>query len=171
MTTGPQDPNPDPVKTAHDFRRIGRHVVHWSRGLVVLSSCGLVVLCSAAPPKPGASAKAAPPEPEIPHSVFTSPANPKEGKDPFFPTSMRPFTTRTSAPKPTIDASALALNGIIPRVSVMINGKTFYKGDEADVKDATGGRIHVKCIEVKEDSALIDAGGERRELHLRHGVF
>jgi hypothetical protein len=63
------------------------------------------------------------------------------------------------------------MNGIVPKVNVMICGKTFYPGEEADVRDTSGVRIHIRCIEVKEDSATIEAGGERRELHLRRGVF
>src|SRR5258708_6688101 len=140
------------------------------------AACALAAaFCFAAfagPSKPPAPAQTTAAEPEIPHSVFTLPTNVKDGKDPFFPTSVRLWTTRAATPaKAAFDASTLALNGIIPRVSGMINGKTFYKGDEADVKDSAGARIRVKCLEVKEDSVLIEAGGERRELHLRRGVF
>ncbi len=158
------------------FRGSGCFVWYSAVGFRICVACslGIALLCSAVsapPPKPASPAKAAAPEAEIPRSVFTVPTGPKDGRDPFFPNATYLIAVNTSPRKATFDASTLVLNGIIPKVSCMINGKTFYTGDEGDVKDATGGRMHIKVLEVKDDSAVVEAGGERRELHLRQGVF
>jgi hypothetical protein len=108
--------------------------------------------------------------PSIPQSNFIHPRSPAEGKDPFFPKSMRPFVNpvavRTNIP---VEPVHLRLNGITgpPKRLAMINGKTFEAGEEAEVKSETGGRLRIKCIEIKDESVLIEVGGERQELSMR----
>ena len=135
-------------------------------------------LAQAAPPKdakPGASRSAsAPPsgEIEIPQSVFLIPATPKEGRNPFFPRS-----TATLPPpikkESLVDSSSLHLTGITspPRATAMINNKTFEKGEEGEVKLASGNKLLIRCEQIKEDSVVILINGsQRRELRLRSGV-
>ena len=128
------------------------------------------------PKKPADSKQAsASQEPVIPTSVFVLPANPKEGKDPFFPTSMRIFASQQPVvPKgqkaPVIEIP-LTLTGIIPLKLAMVNGRTFEQGEEGEVV-ANGVRKKIRCLKVKTESAIVELlpEGERRELKLRFGA-
>lgn len=143
-------------------------------GLII--SAGIVLPSSHCAAQPGKGANAvtnAPaPEAEIPLSVFVIPVTPHEGRNPFFPNSS------LGAPLPkvvvtTADySSALVINGITPlgrRRTVMINGKTFEQGEQAEVP-IPGGKLLIKCEEIKEDSAIVSYNGQKRELHLRSGL-
>jgi hypothetical protein len=134
---------------------------------------------SAAPAANAAATKAkAPAEDdasvEIPESVFIIPSTPKEGRDPFFPQSTRTLPVAPKTPKqPRMDISAIVLNGIVPsgpKRTAMINGRTFEVGEEADVRLPDGTKMHVKCEEIKEDSATVKVNGQTRELRLRRGA-
>jgi len=107
-------------------------------------------------------------EPDIPLSQFVMPANPKAGRDPFFPSSMHPYAIKSAA-KAVVAEVSLTLNGITPGKFVMINGRTFSEGEEGDIKTAAGPR-RVRCLKIKEDSAIIEMDGGRRELRLRQGL-
>src|SRR5437879_10304611 len=107
-------------------------------------------------------------EPDIPLSQFVMPANPKAGRDPFFPSSMHPYAIKSAA-KAVVAEVTLTLNGITPGKFVMINGRTFSEGEEGDIKTAAGPR-RVRCLKIKEDSAIIQMDGGRRELRLRQGL-
>jgi hypothetical protein len=96
-----------------------------------------------------------------PMSVFDIPDSPKEGRDPFFPNSMRVYRDRPAAPGAT-DLSALRLEGISihgNRVFVIINGETFAPGDEATVKTDTG-KVDVRCIQIKGNAVTVEADGQ-----------
>jgi len=124
-------------------------------------------------PKPAApAAKTEVVEPET--SNFVIPRNKKEGRDPFFPNSTigisAPVTTTTAAaplapPKMTL----MGISGPREKHLAIINGHTFGKGEEQDVPSANG-KVHVRCLEIKEDSVIIDVNGERQELRLRSGL-
>jgi hypothetical protein len=111
----------------------------------------------------------------IPQSIFTIPANPKEGRNPFFPKSTLnvPVAQEKQANQETPkqpDLSGLVLDGIIPfgtRRSVMINGVTFETGEEHDVKLSGGERMRVKCEQINGSSAIVLAANQRRELSLK----
>jgi hypothetical protein len=96
-------------------------------------------------------------------SVFALPANANEGRDPFFPDSNRPYEAAITH---TADLATLALKGI-SRIGnhyyAIIGTHTFGVGDEEDVVTSQG-RIHVRCLEIKTDSVVIEAGGQRHEL-------
>jgi hypothetical protein len=149
--------------------------------LVALQTPFDVALIAAPAPAPGKSAPQpktppAPVEPEIPQSNFTLPTNDKEGKDPFFPASRRPYTTGavvrpTTTPKP-LPTMNFVLNGISPSADkpfAMINGRTFGNNEEGDIVTAAG-RAHIRCVEIKADSVIIEFRGERQELRLRKGL-
>jgi hypothetical protein len=114
----------------------------------------------------------------IPQSVFDHPRGPSEGKDPFFPKSMGPYTRGTpqrvfTAAAP-VESVRLKLNGITgpPKRSAMINGRTFEAGEEAEVKNEIGGKMHIKCVEIKDESVTIELPtGERQELKLRTKLY
>jgi hypothetical protein len=104
-----------------------------------------------------------------PRSVFDQPASPKEGCDPFFPTSVRPYASAVVPNAPTTDFSSLAMQGISGSPDhrlVIINKVTFAVGDEAEVFTSQG-RIRIRCIVITDDSAVIEAAGQRQILHYK----
>lgn len=112
------------------------------------------------------------PEIPFPQSVFVVPSQPAEGRNPFFPQSVAvvavaPKVTRESP----VENFTFVLNGITspPRRTAMINGRTFEPSEEGEVRMANGAKILIKCLEIRGDSALIDVGGQRRELRMRSG--
>ena len=109
-------------------------------------------------------------EPQIPLSVFVVPKDPTQGKDPFFPASSRPYGPgkQMQTNKTAVVEVTLILNGFIPPNLVMVNGRTFAEGEEGDVV-VSGVRKRIRCIKIKEDSALIELlpEGQRQELRLR----
>lgn len=101
----------------------------------------------------------------ITRSVFTLPANPSEGRDPFFPDSLRPYHHAVAAPK-LANVSMLTIQGFSGRVNqrfVIINNHTFGPGDEGDVTTSAG-RLHLRCVEIRTNSVVIEVGGQRHEL-------
>ena len=61
-------------------------------------------------------------------SVFAMPDSPKEGRDPFFPNSMRPYVEAHQVNNSQPELSSLQLEGISrsgSRVFAVINGDTF----------------------------------------------
>lgn len=102
------------------------------------------------------------------HSVFILPASPKEGRDPFFPASSRPYQT---AVVPSAKTSELNLNllvmqgisGLPPHRLVIINKRTFAEGDDSEVSTSQG-RIRIHCLEITANSAVIEVNGQRHEL-------
>ena len=105
--------------------------------------------------------------PPLPRSIFTQPANPQEGRDPFFPSSIRPYQ---GVPVPgahaSTDVGALIVQGFSGTPDhrlVIINNVTFAVGDDAEVSTSRG-RIHIHCLEIGDNLAVIEANGERHEL-------
>jgi hypothetical protein len=110
---------------------------------------------------------AAPAAPEVaPRSVFVMPMNPQEGRDPFFPNSTRPYENAPTAKKSIGDISSLVLKGISGppdhRLAI-INNRTLGVGDEQDLTTPQG-RIHIRCVEIKSNSVVIQSGGLNHEL-------
>lgn len=115
----------------------------------------------------GEAPKAAPPKPTPARSIFVMPASPRDGRDPFFPESSRPYedaATKTNHPQ----AANLTVKGLSiehGHAMVIINNHTFAVGDEGDV--LTGGkRVHLRLIEIRAGTAVIEVNGSRRELRI-----
>lgn len=109
--------------------------------------------------------KAAPDKPAPARSVFVMPASPQDGRDPFFPESTRPYeeaVVSKHAPEPIVfTVKGLSIeNG---RAMVIINNHTFAVGDEGDVLTA-GKRVHLRLVEIRDGTAVIEVNGSRREL-------
>jgi hypothetical protein len=103
-----------------------------------------------------------------PQSVFVMPDSPKEGRDPFFPNSIHPYQEAAQQTGRPPELSALKLEGITRgrgHFFAIINDVTFGVGDEADVKTPTG-KIRVRCDQIKENSAMVEAGGQNLTLIL-----
>jgi hypothetical protein len=113
----------------------------------------------------GEPPKAAPAKPAPVRSVFLMPANAREGRDPFFPDSARPYEAAVAASR-TVEANAFSVKGIsIERGHAMaiINNHTFTVGDEGDVQ-TTSGRVHLRCTEIRPGVVVIEVNGIKREL-------
>ncbi|HVU28402.1 MAG TPA: hypothetical protein VHG71_11785 [Verrucomicrobiae bacterium] len=105
---------------------------------------------------------------EIPKSVFAIPSSPKDGRDPFFPNSTRLYEAAVIKTTQSTAIASLTLKGISGEADhryVIINNHTFAAGDEGDVI-SSGVKIHLRCIEIKQNSAVIEADGRRSELFL-----
>ena len=148
-----------------------------------LCGCSAALLCLAtsAAQTPGKTAAPAGTKPEaateqeVPRSLFTIPTTPKEGRDPFYPSSTLGFpnanvtrTNNTVAAAPP-RMSLMGISGTREKPLAIINGRTFGKGEDQEVPSPNG-KLRVKCVEIKEDSVIIDVNGERQELRLRHGL-
>lgn len=99
-------------------------------------------------------------------SVFILPSSPSEGRDPFFPNSMRPYEQAIVKSRHNLDVTSLQIKGfseIAGHRYIIINNHTFSEGDEGDVITADG-RIHIRCLAVSSDSVLVEAGGVRHLL-------
>ena len=116
---------------------------------------------------------------EIPKSVFVVSANPRELRNPFFPSVYTPPTpspqpTPSGAkPAPQVDTTRFVLNGITPngpKRTAMINSHTFEAGETGEVKLANGEKVLIKCEEIRSESVVIVADGQRRELKFRYGL-
>ena len=141
-----------------------KHRKQFSVGWQVALSC-----CLAAATLPVAADDKAPPAavtPPIPRSVFNQPKSPKEGRDPFFPNSMRMFATVVIPKASTNDLNSLVIrgkSGAPDHPLVIINDVTFAVGDERDVITPRG-RVRIRCLQIVGDLAVIEANGQHHEL-------
>ena len=107
----------------------------------------------------------APAKPVPARSVFSMPASARDGRDPFFPESTRPYEESVTA-KNTLDTSALVVKGLSVthgHAMVIINNHTFAVGDEGDVLTA-GKRVHIRLAEIRGAVVVVEVNGSKREL-------
>ena len=79
---------------------------------------------------------------------------------------MWPYENSTSKNPVASDLTALVLKGISGPADhrlAIINNHTFGVGDEGDVITSHN-RIHLRCIEIKAKSVVVESGGQRHEL-------
>ncbi len=111
--------------------------------------------------------------PLLPQSVFVIPKKPTEGKDPFFPGSTRVHNVNIEL-KPKVtevvvgDLYLKGISGTAAEPLAIINNITFTTGEDNDVLTSAG-RMRVRCIEINmaAGTALVQVGGQRRELRLQ----
>ena len=144
-----------------------------SRRLLVCAFALALAANASAPaaqaPAPTPHAGAAPvPEIRFVKSEFVT--KPGFGKDPFFPKSTR---TQIAAPVNSIETGPsfgfLSLKGVSGPKNhrlAIINNKTFEPGEEADLPTATGQRVRVKCVEIRDDGVVVSIGGQTQKLYL-----
>ena len=99
-------------------------------------------------------------------SVFVLPTSSKEGRDPFFPDSDRPYEIAAAANPQAGKTTSLVVKGFSGPLNhrlVIINNHTFGVGDAGNVITPSG-RIRLHCVEIKTNSVVIDTGGQRHEL-------
>jgi hypothetical protein len=131
-----------------------------------------LVARAAAPAAPAAPASTnASPAAPVPQSVFVIPSSPKQGRNPFFPRST--FAAAAAPAKAeAIDTSGVVLNGLTspPRVTAMINGRTFEPGERGEIRLRNGAKVMVHCLEIKSDVVVAIIGAQRCELRMRHAL-
>jgi len=110
------------------------------------------------------------PEPSPSLSEFTD--DPKFGKDPFFPNSIRRQATNEVAPE-AVKAPAISkikLMGISMGAGkrfAVLNGRTFAAGEEAEMK-IDGQSYRVRLIEIRDRSVMVSINGQPpQELFMR----
>jgi len=122
-----------------------------------------------------ATPAATPAESEIPQSVFIVPTSPSEGRDPFFPRTMRlPSGSRTASsvttnpPSFVVELALKGISGTRERPLAIINNQTFSAGEENDVVIGAR-RVRIRCVEINvpAETVIIQIGNERRELRLK----
>lgn len=122
------------------------------------------LVCNADPAK----ADAPKPKPVPKKSVFVMPSSQKEGRDPFYPESIRPYQAAVAASvSHVLPMNSLAVKGysLVNGVPcVIINNHSFMAGDEGDVL-TTGGRVHVHCVDIKPTVVIVEVNGQRRDLN------
>ena len=100
-----------------------------------------------------------------PRSEFVQPASFREGRDPFFPESSRPFASAVAAAQ-TVEAAVLKAPGfsvVNGKRMAIINHRTLAVGDESDV--VTGGRrVHIRCLEIRNELVVVEVDGQRQEI-------
>ena len=110
--------------------------------------------------------KSLPTDQPIPKSSFSIPAKIQEGRDPFFPATEHLFAVKSAPKNQAVPNTGIVFNGISgskERPFAMINGHTFAEGEEAPVTTSSG-RVRVLLVAIKDDHAIIEVAGERREL-------
>jgi len=114
-------------------------------------------------------------EQELPLSLFVSPTNQKEGRDPFFPNSMRPYPkkevlrTTTKAQDTEVNFSIKGISGVGSNGLVTFDGATLKEGEEGNVTTPTG-KKRIRCLKIKDETTVtieFPDTNERRELKLR----
>jgi hypothetical protein len=144
---------------AHDHQRL-------LAMLLCLAACGPVRLAAAPPPQPANLEY---------QSVFTIPTSPSEGRDPFFPGSIRIYGSNSNKPSQGPAFSELTVHSILvtpQRVLAIINNHPFASGEDGDVIIAkTGQRLHIRCADInpKAGTVTVEAGGFSQVLHLSGG--
>jgi hypothetical protein len=123
-----------------------------------------------------AATNAEPAAASIPRSLFVVPKTLDEGKDPFFPHSLRAYPALTGLTNraqtkaaPVVELRLNGMSGTPASPLVIINGQTFALGEEHEVISGSR-RVRVRCIQIKPDSTTVEVNSERRELHLRQGI-
>lgn len=106
---------------------------------------------------------------ELPKSVYVVPATPNDGRDPFFPKSdrlARATGSKKSGPKtPQITLFCNGISGTLEHRLAIINGRTLAEGEETEIL-VNNTRVKIRCVEIKGETVIVEAMGERRELRL-----
>lgn len=109
--------------------------------------------------------------PQEVRSIFNLPNEPKDGRDPFFPTATSLYHSTTPGPvtHETSGVDLLKLKGFMGTSFANINGVTFAVGETEEVKTAAG-PVSVRLLQIKPGGAVvIEANGQRRELNTSGG--
>ena len=118
------------------------------------------------------------PAPKTPGSATNAPAivNPDnlksvfdpKGRDPFFPNSNRQSMEQSENGEnaATVVLVVKGFSGSGSHRMAIINNQTFAVGDESEVLTA-GGRIRIRCVEIRDDMAVVTVGKAPQRIELR----
>jgi hypothetical protein len=101
---------------------------------------------------------------ETAQSVFVQPATAKDGCDPFFPKSSRPYAAKPG--DKTLVINSLVIKGVSSignRKFVIINNHTFGVGDYGSVITPQG-QIYIHCVEINVNNVVVESNGQRQIL-------
>ena len=132
---------------------------------MILSRKYTLLIALAAASASGQEVKSVTVNTNVVRSIFLQPASPREGRDPFYPESLRPYAV-VVVPQVVPRITSLKIRGFSGTPEnrmVIINNHSFGVGDEGDVL-TPGGRLHVHCLEINGDTVVIEADNQRREL-------
>jgi hypothetical protein len=109
-------------------------------------------------------------KPALPASVKSEfRDDPKFGRDPFFPNSERRKATneavQVDVPAAHYKFRLQGISGPMERRLAIIQNRTFAVGEEADMK-IEGKPLKVRCLEIKEQSVIIEVNGSKQEISL-----
>lgn len=144
----------------------------WRGALAILLMWRAVASPNAQPQSTNSTGTNAPAAPSV---FLSNPKGPQDGVDPFFPRSKRPYFGTpvpivTPTPEPVavaVDLKLKAISGLPEHRLALINNHTFEAGEEGEIVTTTG-RMRIRCLEITQESAVVQVGAERRELHLRY---
>jgi hypothetical protein len=124
-------------------------------------------------PEPKAATPVLEAEIPIPQSVFIIPNTAGIARDPFFPSRIiqaeaaKPATTNATVRVASLSCLVLkGLSGTPANPLAMVNGRTMGRDEVAEIVTDCG-RLLVHCVDITTNSAIVEVGGERRELRLR----
>lgn len=91
-----------------------------------------------------------------------------KGRDPFFPNSTRQALepSEQGESQPTIVLAVKGFSGYGTHRMAIINDHTFMVGEESEVVSA-GGRIRIRCVEIRDDVAVVTIGNTPQKIELR----
>jgi hypothetical protein len=147
------------------------------------SFLAVTYLAIAALPRLNAAPKPAPApatnEIVVARSIFVMPTARPEGCDPFYPRSNRPYTSgqvlvatnqnTTAAAPVSVELRLNGISGTATHQLAIINNRTFGVGEQGDVVTATG-RAHIRVLEIRKETVIVQTPGETKILHMRQGV-
>lgn len=107
------------------------------------------------------------PPPTINTNEFKSIFDPK-GRDPFFPKSTRQSVepSNDGDAAPTVVLAVKGFSGYGNHRMAIINDHTFMVGEESEVVSA-GGRIRIRCVEIRDGVAVVTIGNAPQKIELR----
>jgi hypothetical protein len=132
-------------------------IISWRQGLLIALAAANATALGQPAKKPADKLVAV-------NSTFVMPSNPQQGRDPFYPESIRPYANAMASHVVPVTTLAIkGFSGTPENRMVIINNHTFGVGDEGDVL-TPGGRVHVHCLEINADNVVIEANNQRRTL-------
>ena len=142
------------------LRRLGTPVL----GRILFVGCCLLGPVAFSPAVPAGAAASGPANtnsvvavPDL--TLCKSAFNPKLGKDPFFPKSRRLEAGKPVVPlPPTLPLVLKGISGAKGRRLALINNRSFEAGEQVEFK-INNQSIRVRCVEIREQSAVISIEG------------
>jgi hypothetical protein len=92
-----------------------------------------------------------------------------KGRNPFFPATASEIAVGPGGEaQPAVLLALKGISGASNRRFAIINDRTFAVNDESEVIIPGGGRIRIRCVEIRDNIAVVTIGrtGDRIELKL-----